>query len=199
MEDEFWTEHRELLTAHFPTYYREPQTVFGRFHTSEEDYFGVASEIVPLTQKKDRCTYIMMQPYVREPQWILTIGLYDKPKLSADQDAAIGETIGEPQAQGFREVQLGDAQAWYYPADKTIVLWECFFHDRFRKHPLPDDTNMHNLWEGFEQWLVQKFPQAKTLATPFHDPIAQSIEEYQAFLQSLGYSPLTQGAFGKNR
>jgi hypothetical protein len=49
MDDEFWTEHRELWTAHFPTYYRDPQTVFGRLHTTEEDYFGAASEIVPLT------------------------------------------------------------------------------------------------------------------------------------------------------
>jgi hypothetical protein len=28
---------------------------------------------------------------------------------------------------GFREAQAGNAQAWYYSADKTIVLWECFF------------------------------------------------------------------------
>jgi len=35
------------------------------------------------------------------------------------------------------------------------------------------------------------------LATPFNDPIAQSIEEYQSFLKSLGYSPLAQAAFGK--
>jgi hypothetical protein len=36
-----------------------------------------------------------------------------------------------------------------------------------------------------------------TLATPFNDPIAESIDEYQAFLKTLGYSPLAQGAFGK--
>jgi hypothetical protein len=56
---------------------------------------------------------------------------------------------------------------------------------------------MQNLWKGFELWLVKKFPQALTLATPFNDPIAESIEEYQSFLKSLGYSPLAQAAFGK--
>jgi hypothetical protein len=38
---------------------------------------------------------------------------------------------------------------------------------------------------------------ASTLATPFNDPIAQSIEEYQAFLKTLGYSPIAEAAYGK--
>jgi hypothetical protein len=65
------------------------------------------------------------------------------------------------------------------------------------KHPLPTDVNMQNLWKQFELWLVKKFPKASTLATPFNDPIAKSIEEYQAFLKRLGYSPIAEGAFGK--
>jgi hypothetical protein len=44
---------------------------------------------------------------------------------------------------------------------------------------------------------VRKFPKATTLATPFNDPIANSIEEYQAFLKTLGYSPFAEAAFGK--
>ena len=138
----------------------------------------------------------MMHPYVREPKLTLTVGLYTKPKHYADQDSPIGEVIGSNQ-EGFREAQVGHAQAWYYHADKTIVLWECFFDDRFRKHPLPEDANMQKLWQSFERYLLQKFPKAQTLATPFHDPIAESIEEYQAFLKSLGYSPLAEAAFGK--
>jgi hypothetical protein len=46
--------------------------------------------------------------------------------------------------------------------------------------------------------LVTKFPQATTLATPFNDPIAHSIAEYQTFLKSLGYSSIAKGAFGKS-
>jgi len=56
---------------------------------------------------------------------------------------------------------------------------------------------MQKLWQAFERYLMQKFPKAETLATPFNDPIAASIEEYQSFLKTLGYSPLVQGAFGK--
>ena len=35
------------------------------------------------------------------------------------------------------------------------------------------------------------------LATPFNDPIAETIEEYQTFLRSLGYAPIAEAAFGK--
>ena len=73
----------------------------------------------------------MMQPYVREPKLTLTVGIYNQPKKYHDQESPIGEVIGSHH-EGFREVQVGNAQAWYYHADKTIVLWECFFEDRFR-------------------------------------------------------------------
>jgi hypothetical protein len=198
VEDDFWTERLPFFTAQFPTYYRKPQRVHGRFHTSEETFESLRHEIIPISEKHGKRTYVMMHPYVVEPELTLTIGLYNQPKHFADQDSAIGETIGTPRVEGFREAQIGYAQAWYYPTDKVIVLWECFFDSRFHKHPFATDDNMQQLWQAFERYLVQKFPQASTLATPFNDPIAESIEEYQAFLNALGYSPLVQGAFGKS-
>jgi hypothetical protein len=197
-EDDFWTEQIPFFTARFSSYYTNPQKVWGRFHTSDEQYINSPHEIIPIKEKKGQRTYVMMQPYVLEPKLTLTIGLYDKPKHFADQDSAIGKTIGTPQHQGFREAQVGNAQAWYYHQDKTIVLWECFFDGRFRKHPLIDDPNMRQLWRGFEHWLIRQFPDANILATPFNDPVAKSIDEYQAFLKSLGYSPIAQTAFGKS-
>jgi hypothetical protein len=106
-------------------------------------------------------------------------------------------SFARPPRQGQPAPEDGNAQAWYYHTDKTIVLWECFFDDRFLKHPLPQNANRQNLWQSFEHYLLTKFPQASTLAVPFHDPIAESIDEYQAFLKTLGYSPLAQDAFGK--
>jgi hypothetical protein len=196
-KDDFWTVRTPLFTAQFPTYYTKPQKVWGRFHTSEEQYFETASEIIPLEHRKGKKTYIMMHPYVPEPKLTLTIGLYKKPKQYADQEDIIGKTIGTPQHNGFREAQLGNAQAWYYHEDKTIVLWECFFDGKFHKRPFSKDTNMQSLWKSFEHWLIKKFPKASILATPFNDPIAESIEEYQTFLKTLGYSPIAQAAFGK--
>jgi hypothetical protein len=56
---------------------------------------------------------------------------------------------------------------------------------------------MQKLWKGFEYWLIQHFPQATTITTPFNDPIAVSIDEYQTFLKTLGYFPIAEAAFGK--
>jgi len=70
----------------------------------------------------------MMQPYVLEPKLTLTVGIYNQPKKYHDQESPIGEVIGS-RHEGFREAQVDNAQAWYYSADKTIVLWECFFDD----------------------------------------------------------------------
>jgi hypothetical protein len=162
-KDDFWKERTPLFTAHFPTYYSEPQKVWGRFHTSEEQYRASPDEeIIPIKEKKGQRTYVMMQPYVLEPKLTLTVGIYNQPKKYADQGSPIGEVIGSSH-EGFREAQVGSAQAWYYHTDKTIVLWECFFEDRFQKHPLLDDKNMQNLWKGFEHWLIKKFPKASTL------------------------------------
>jgi hypothetical protein len=90
---------------------------------------------------------------------------------------------GSEGGQGFLWVRLS------YPT----------FDARFRRHPLPTDTNMQKLWQSFEHYLLTKFPQATTLATLWNDPSAQSIDEYQAFLKTLGYFLLAQGAFGKRR
>jgi hypothetical protein len=197
IEDDYWTEHTQLFTAQFPSYYTKPQKVWGKFHASDERYFDGSHEIIPLEHRKGQRTYVMMHPFVYEPKLTFTVGLYNTPKKYHDQESSIGEVIGSNH-EGFREAQVGNAQAWYYHEDKTIVLWECFFDDRFRSRPLPEDTNMQKLWKGFEHWLVKQFPQAVRLATPFNDPIAESIEEYQAFLKTLGYSPLAEAAFGKN-
>jgi hypothetical protein len=196
VEDDFWTERLPFFTARFPTYYRKPQKVRGRFHTSDERYFDGSHEIIPLTQRHGHRTYVMMHPYVLEPKLTFTIGLYPKPKKYADQESPIGEVIGSNN-EGYREIQVGNAQAWFYPADKTIILWECFIDDRFRKQPLSEDANMQKLWQAFERYLVQKFPKALNLVTPFNDPIAESIEEYQTFLKTLGYSPIADAAYGK--
>jgi hypothetical protein len=75
-EDDFWTEHIQLFTAQFPTYYAKPQKVWGKFHASDERYFDGSHEIIPLAHRKGQRTYIMMHPYVLEPKLTFTVGLY---------------------------------------------------------------------------------------------------------------------------
>jgi len=127
----------------------------------------------------------------------MTVGLYPKPKQYADQGEAVGETLST-YVKGMKQHQIGNAQAWYYPQDKMIVIWECFLDAHMRNvTSLTEDQHMPKLWRGFEQWLVKQFPQAERIVTPFNDPIAKTIEEYQTFLRSLGYEPVAETAFGK--
>lgn len=196
-EDDYWTHDTPLFIGKFPYYRNDPRMVQGRVHVSDEKFWYEKHEIIPLNMKRGETgkrTYVMMHPYVLEPEVFMTVGMYPKPKQYADQDEAIGEVLST-QVKGMRQHQIGNAQAWYYPADKTIVLWECFLWDFIR--PLGEDPHMNTLWQTFEQWLVKQFPEATRIATPFNDPIAKTIEEYQTFLRALGYTPIAQAAFGK--
>ncbi len=200
MEDDFWTHDTPLFDGVFSYYRNTPRPVRGKIHTSEESYelMGKSEQdIRPIPTRRGTRTYVMLYPYVFEPILTLTVGLYKKPKQVADMGEAIGETLGQPRQEGVRDVQIGNAQAWYYHQDNILEVWECFLWEGFRTHPFVDDPHLQKLWQGLETWLVKQFPQATRIVTPCNDPIAHSIEEYQTFLRALGYERVTKAAFGK--
>ncbi len=198
--DDFWTHDAPLFVGTFPSYRNDPRMVQARLHVSDETFRYREHEIIPLTMKRGETgkrTYVMMHPYILEPELFMTVGMYPKPKHYADQDDTIG-TVLSTQVKGMKQQQIGNAQAWYYPHEKLIVLWECFLDSQVRNiKSLTEDMHMPKLWSSFELWLAKQFPEATRIATPFNDPIANSIEEYQTFLRSLGFSPISKAAFGK--
>ncbi|SRR6266702_6655347 len=197
-KDDYWTHDIPLFVGKFPYYRNDPRMVQGKIHVSEERYSRGYKEIFPLSETPGTRQYVNMHPYVLEPEMFMTVGMYLKPKHYADQDEAVGEVLST-HVKGMRQHQVGNAQAWYYPADKTIVLWECFLDSQERNSKsLTEDMYMPKLWKAFEDWLYQQFSQATRIVTPFNDPIAKTIEEYQSFLCSLGYEPVAKAAFGKN-
>ena len=84
--------------------------VWGRFHASEERYSATTLDLIPPKQPKGMRTYVMMHPVVLEPVMTLTVNLYDTPKRFADQEPAIGQTVGAPRMKGVKEMQVGNAQ-----------------------------------------------------------------------------------------
>jgi hypothetical protein len=96
----------------------------------------------------------------------------------------------------MRHLQIGSTQAWYYPSDKTIILWELlsFGHLRPTAAPPPEDQAYLTLWRGFERQLRALFPEATRIATPSWDPDYPA-EEWHRLLQALGYQPATPHAF----
>jgi hypothetical protein len=100
------------------------------------------------------------------------------------------------QERGQKEIVIGNAQAWYYPDDKLLILWQCFLETHYRDLPLIQDSNMRQLWKSVTRFLLSLFPNAARLATPFHDPLFDT-DEYLAFLRSLDYEPVAKAAYGK--
>jgi hypothetical protein len=200
-QDEFWTHRQELFTGTFRYFRNQPKPVYGRFHLSEEQYdqdqfSSLSTTIVPLTHRHGTRTYIMFQPYVLVPNMTFTVGLYPKPKQFADREPSIGEVISSDMERE-REQQLGSGQAWYYPTDRILVVWECFLDEFFRGEALGTDENMHSLWTSVEQWLLRQFPQTHQIVTPWSDPAFET-PTYHAFLRGRGYRKVRgHPAFGK--
>ncbi len=190
LEQPYWTHDTSLFTGQFRSFGKEPVLVRGKLHLAEEAYSktDVDREIVPLTQKKGICTYVNLRAYVLVPDMVLTIGLYPHPKQYADQPPAIGEVIGAEEKPKMKEQEIGDGQAWYYPSDRTIVLWECGLYRQFEDTPIHEDRNMPALWTGFETFLTNHFRAATQIATTYSDP-DYTIDQYQQFLTHLGYTP----------
>ncbi|MHB8645468.1 MAG: hypothetical protein ACYDAR_06740 [Thermomicrobiales bacterium] len=192
-EAPYWAADIGLFEGRFRSTRDEPRIVRARVHTSEETYDQQSDdrEIVPLATPRGTRTYVHLQPYLAFPDIRLTVGLSPSPRAAG----AIGEVI-DAEEVGVRQQPVGKAQAWYYPADRTVVLWECFLESPYRALPLTEDGNMRRLWLGVEDFLVTRFPTATRITTPFDDPIAER-ETYQAFLHSLDYAPVAKAAFGK--
>jgi hypothetical protein len=193
LEQPYYTLDISLFSGTFRYFSRRNEPVFvrGKVHTSEEQYSlrHAETDIVPIKTLTGQRSYFHMKPFVLVPDIRLTIGLYNKPKQYADQEPAIGEVIDSYEKPGMKEQEIGQAQAWYYSQDKTIVLWECYLYEFVRGASLVTDPNMRDLWQGFERFLHTQCVGAERITTPANDPIAETREEYQQFLGTLGYKP----------
>jgi hypothetical protein len=199
-EPPYWTHDTSLCTGSFRSFGREPVLVRGKLHLADEPYrkSDVDLEIVPLAHKQGMSTYVNLRAYVLVPDITLTIDLYPTPRQSAAY-SYIGKVAGAAtENPKMKEQEIGDGQAWYYPADKTIVLWECGLYRHFEEAPIHQDPNMSGLWTVFEQFLTAQFPDAVQIATTYSDPDYQT-EQYQEFLTNLGYSahPTAHAAWSK--
>lgn len=194
--DTYWQEEVYLFDGVFPyfRYQNKPRSVSVRakIHSSQERYSNIDAEIVPITTPKGERTYINMHPFVEEPNVILTVSM--PPNGYADTPA-----IGSVQAarvQGFRDIQIGNVQAWYYPSEATLILWECYLFSSFTSSASPQTATMRDLWQSVERHLHTQFSEVERIATPFSDPLYPT-EEYQSFLRTLGYEPIAKAAYGK--
>jgi hypothetical protein len=192
--DTYWQEDVGLFTGIFPYYRNKPKQVRAKIHMSREQYDCGQMEIVPIEPHRGERVYVMLHPYVEEPNIILTVGLHP-PKHYADGGTTIGKVQGAT-VQGFRQIQVGNCQAWYYINSKILILWECFLERVFTGTSSPTIPAMTDLWQSVEKHLQAKFPKAERIVTPLSEPLFETTA-YQAFLRSRGFEPVAPAAYGK--
>src|SRR5512144_2532658 len=145
MEDLYWMHDISLFDGIFRYYRNRTCPVRGKLHVSEEQYDSFSSlERDYLTTTKGHRSYIHMQPYMIAPNLSMTTALDPHPQPYADRGEHSGQTT-DSRVQGCREVPVGNAQAWYYPEDRLLVLWECFLDSFVRDRPLDEDEHMSSV------------------------------------------------------
>lgn len=86
-----------------------------RLHVAEEPYAD-PPPFLPIRQRRGRRVYVHARPYALVPEYRLTIAL-TTPGRPAGR-------VQDVQHRGWRRLDVGTAQAWLYPAEGTLVVWE---------------------------------------------------------------------------
>ncbi len=74
-----------------------------------------------------------------------------------------------------------------------LVLWECFIDQPHRQEDPTRDVALAMVWQGFEQFLLQRLADTERIITPAWEPLYP--EGWQEFLAQMGYHRLSKRAF----
>lgn len=189
VEDPYWQQH--VKVGEVSLHPRDGlHQLYLQVHMSEEQYGSeMERELgVRLSEPRGVRAYVHARPSILVPRIMLTVALSDDAEV-ASSAKAVGEVV-ESRLEGMERWQLGTAQAWYYPSDHILVLWECNIH--YPHRPASDDPTEDTLlalaWQSFERLLLDKFPNTERIVTPGWEPAYES-EKFQAFLRGRGYAP----------
>ena len=187
-EDPFWTDDVQIGQGHF---WRSDYAIRLKAHVTTERY-RQPQEIVPGLAAEGERVYVLAKPYVLVPDVTVTVGMYPEP----DPHNAVGEIL-ESDWTGMKHVEVGSAQAWAYPADATLVLWECLLHPPGDRTGAPvENETWLTVWRGLEAFLLDRVPGTQRIVTPAWDP-GYDRQAWHELLRALGYEELSPAAFGK--
>ena len=168
-----------------------------RLHVADEPSTE-PQELFPLRHQRGTRTYVHAKPYLLEPDVRLTVALAPRvpaPEAASRPGAEIGRVVGS-EHRGWRRREIGQAQAWHYHEDRTLVLWESFLEERFRSGDDPAVDAAHvTVWQGFERWLLAHLCGVERIMTTWEDEYDRDV--WAKFLRQQGYAPLPPAAFIK--
>jgi len=149
---------------------RHERLVQVRSHIAQERYAGIGSEtLFPLREKTGERTYVQSHLY------------FHAPKGSS------------------REQRLADSQAWWYPTERAIVLWELLPASPLAWRPDTDpreDFVLRSLWLAYERFLLDRFPAAQRFLTTWEDEFARP--DWEGFLRTVSYERTAPAVFSKS-
>ncbi|MGB9177960.1 MAG: hypothetical protein WCB68_01840 [Pyrinomonadaceae bacterium] len=202
--DEYW---QEEVVGGLLDISRDTQAeLFWHLHSQEELYEEGPLEDLGLYLSrslaifnyaaKGQRIYLHAKPFIWKPRIILTMVVSEEPDLAVHEESNVPQEIGRvisSDVADYERFYLGMAQAYYYPVDQALVLWECdVFHlTKHTEEDLGEGAFYVTLWQRFESMLRERFPATKLIVTPGWDP-GYSSEEWRAFLARQGYAPDTK-------
>ncbi len=82
--------------------------------------------------------------------------------------------------------RIGEGQAWLYHEDNILLFWRCNLLAPYKVSNPVEDQNLHALWNAFEHYLLQQFPQAVLFLTPsWNRPYDETL--WNQFIHIHGY------------
>jgi hypothetical protein len=185
--DPYWTHNLVIGEGDIE---RHTSLIRLHIHRSEEKAYHEESLFPIAVKRGDPKTYFHAKPYILIPRMTLTVGL-TQPKADSDE---IGRVIGADVTK-LQELEIGNAQAWYYPIERVLVLWECFLFQPFAKKDLMKDVLFAKVWQGFETALLKELPDTMRIYTTYEPIYDRPV--YKTFLAMQGYRPTKKVAFRK--
>jgi hypothetical protein len=192
----------DLQTTDFDSYWRH-NVILGEgvvekhkslirlhLHRSEERAYHGESLFPIAVKRGDTKIYFHAKPYILIPRMTLTIGL-TRPKADSGE---IGKVIGSDVTK-LQEREIGNAQAWYYPADKALVLWECYLFEPYAQKDLLKDPLFTTIWKSFETTLLKELPDTARIYTTYEPIYDRPV--FTKFLISMQYRKVDKAAFVK--
>jgi hypothetical protein len=160
-----------------------------KVHEGTERYGRSHEDLVRLTGPGARL-YFHGKPYQLLADHHLTVGLFSVPPSTGESGF-----VEDVRWEGFKHQELGNAQGWYYPENRTLVLWECFLEERYRGGPPVEDTLHLIVWQAWERFLVEYSPGVELVVTTWEDIYDREI--WQVFLGGRGYRLVAPALFAK--
>jgi hypothetical protein len=193
-DDPYWHQLVPIGKATFS--HNDTHELYLQVHTSDEAYTDEWDRElgIELSAPRGLRHYVHVKPCLLIPRIMLNVAVSDSVEVATQTPASIfGEPIGEvisSKVQGIERREIGNAQAWFYPSDNVLVLWECEVFRSFGSRSKDPATNniLAMAWEGFERVLLEIFTDTKRIVTPGWEPEYRT-EQWQAFLYGCGYQP----------